>query len=74
MQGGFFWGGEVTMVNLDNLTIYQQLDTSGMLDHLHEFPEQCRQAWEKVLKFDLPREYSKFLTWQSNWLLNYGGT
>ncbi len=47
------------MVNLDNLMIYQQFDTSGMLDHLHEFPGQYRQAWEKILKFDLPREYSR---------------
>ncbi len=47
------------MVDLDNLPIYQQLDTSGMLNHLHEFPEQCERAWEKVLKFDLSREYSR---------------
>lgn len=47
------------MVNFDNLTIYRRLDKSGMLAHLREFPEQCRQAWEKVLKFALPREYSR---------------
>ncbi len=47
------------MVNLDNLPIYRQLDTSGMLDRLHEFPEQCERAWEKVSKFDLPREYTR---------------
>ena len=49
----------LTMVYLDNLQIYRQLDTSGMLNHLHEFPEQCGQTWEKVLKFELPREYSR---------------
>jgi glucose/mannose-6-phosphate isomerase len=27
--------------------------------HLHEFPEQCQKAWEKVQKFELPREYAK---------------
>jgi glucose/mannose-6-phosphate isomerase len=48
----------LTVVDLDDLLIYRQLDTSGMLDHLHEFPKQCRLAWEKVLKFDLPPEYS----------------
>ncbi len=47
------------MVDLDNLLDYQQLDTSGMLTHLHEFPEQCQRAWEKVLKLDLPREYTQ---------------
>ena len=46
------------MVDLDDLPIYRQLDATGMLDHLHQFPEQCRLAWEKVLRFDLPPEYS----------------
>jgi len=45
------------MVDLDDLLIYRRLDASGMLDHLHQFPEQCRLAWEKVSKFDLPPEY-----------------
>jgi len=45
------------MVDLDNIAIYRQLDSSGMLDRLHEFPGQCRQAWEKVLTFALPQEY-----------------
>jgi len=47
------------MVGLDNLKIYQQIDTSGMLKCLHEFPEQCQRAWEGVLEFELPQEYSK---------------
>ncbi len=46
------------MVDLDNPLTYRQLDTSGMLDHLHEFPEQCQRAWQKVLNFELPREYT----------------
>ena len=46
------------MIDLDDLLIYRQLDAAGMLDHLHQFPEQCRLAWERVLKFDLPPEYS----------------
>jgi len=46
------------MVDLDDLLIYQQLDTLGMLDHLRQFPEQCQLAWGKFLKFDLPPEYS----------------
>jgi glucose/mannose-6-phosphate isomerase len=47
------------MVDLDNASVYRQFDKSGMLNHLHEFPEQCQKAWEKVLKFDIPREYTK---------------
>jgi len=47
------------MVDLDNASVYQQFDSSGMLNHLHGFPEQCRKAWGKVLKFDLPREYTE---------------
>jgi len=47
------------MVDLDDLLIYRKLDAAGMLGHLHQFPEQCRLAWEKVLKFALPPEYSR---------------
>jgi glucose/mannose-6-phosphate isomerase len=45
------------MVNLDDPMIYRQTDSLGMLTHLHNFPEQCQQAWEKIMNFDLPREY-----------------
>lgn len=47
------------MVDLDNVAAYVQYDTSGMLGHLHGFPEQCQRAWEQVLDFDIPREYSR---------------
>ncbi len=47
------------MVDLDNASVYQQFDKSGMLNHLHGFPEQCQKAWEKVLKLELPAEYTK---------------
>jgi len=47
------------MVDLDNASVYRQFDKSGMLKHLHGFPEQCQRAWENVLKFELPREYTK---------------
>jgi glucose/mannose-6-phosphate isomerase len=39
--------------------IYRQIDSSGMLSHLHEFPEQCQQAWERIMRFDLPPEYKE---------------
>jgi len=47
------------MVDLDDASGYRQFDKSGMLDHLHAFPEQCQMAWEKVQKFELPREYAR---------------
>jgi len=47
------------MVDLDNPSAYRQFDQLGMLDHLHKFPEQCLKAWEKVQRFELPREYTK---------------
>jgi glucose/mannose-6-phosphate isomerase len=47
------------MVDLDNASVYRQFDKSGMLNHLHGFPEQCQKAWEKVLKFELPHLHTK---------------
>jgi glucose/mannose-6-phosphate isomerase len=47
------------MVDLDNASVYRQFDKSGMLNHLHRFPEQCQKAWEKVSKLELPREYTR---------------
>jgi glucose/mannose-6-phosphate isomerase len=58
---GHLWLGDVDLavVDLDDLPLYRKLDPSGMLDHLHQFPGQCRLAWEKVSKFELPREYRR---------------
>jgi glucose/mannose-6-phosphate isomerase len=58
---GHLWLGDVglAVVDLDDLPLYRRLDPSGMLGHLHQFPTQCRLAWEKVLGFDLPREYRR---------------
>jgi glucose/mannose-6-phosphate isomerase len=47
------------MIDLDNASVYREFDKSGMLDHLHGFPEQCQKAWEKALRFELPREYAR---------------
>jgi glucose/mannose-6-phosphate isomerase len=47
------------MVDLNDTSAYRQFDKLGMLGHLHGFPEQCRKAWEKVLKLKLPPEYTK---------------
>ncbi len=47
------------MVDLDSASIYSKFDSSGMLRHLHVFPEQCMRAWQKVMAFDLPVDYSR---------------
>jgi len=47
------------MSELDSPHIYKQLDPSGMLQHLHEFPEQCQRAWNNSLKLKLPQDYNK---------------
>ena len=47
------------MNDLDKPQTYRQYDPSGMLKHLHDFPEQCQRAWQNALKFDLPRDYAR---------------
>ena len=47
------------MVDLDNPSAYRQYDKSGMLEHLHAFPEQCRKAFENVQRLTLPRDYTR---------------
>jgi len=47
------------MVYLDDASTYREFDKSGMLDHLHAFPEQCGKAWERVVDFELPHGYSE---------------
>jgi glucose/mannose-6-phosphate isomerase len=59
------------MVDLDDASAYPQFDKLGMLDHLHGFPEQCQKAWQKVLKFELPRDYTKI---SSVVILGMGGS
>jgi glucose/mannose-6-phosphate isomerase len=43
---------------LDSPSLYTQLDPSGMLQHLHRFPEQCRRAWDSSARLHLPPEYA----------------
>jgi glucose/mannose-6-phosphate isomerase len=44
-------------VYLDDLKIYQKYDPAGMLTHIHNFPDLCRQAWQMALNIKLPDEY-----------------
>jgi len=44
---------------LDEPKTYQRLDPSGMLQHLHELPDQCQRAWQNALAFELPQSYRR---------------
>jgi len=50
---------EKEIVNLDDLAGYPQLDTEGMLTHIHNFPRLCEQAWRMVASFSLPEDYGR---------------
>jgi glucose/mannose-6-phosphate isomerase len=45
-------------INLDDPRVYQQGDPEGMLARIKEMPWQCQQAWQAVMSFDLPPDYS----------------
>lgn len=47
------------MGELDNHRAYEWIDQERMLSHLHYFPKQCREAWGKAKKFQLPADYVK---------------
>jgi glucose/mannose-6-phosphate isomerase len=47
------------MTDLDDPEIYQQLDPSKILSHLHKLPQQCRQAWTKAMQFYPSGDYSE---------------
>lgn len=49
----------MTIVNLDDLEAYKQLDPADMLGRIHELPQQCRQAWQRALELNLPGDYAK---------------
>lgn len=45
------------MVDLDDPEVYQRLDPGQMLTHLHRFPQQCKEAWQKAKDFKLPQHF-----------------
>ena len=46
------------MLNLDDLQVYKKYDPEGMLTHIHNIPELCKQAWQMATTFDLSEDYS----------------
>ena len=47
------------MVNLDDLSVYKRYDPEGIVERIHEIPEQCQQAWRKAMSFRLPPDYAQ---------------
>lgn len=45
-------------VNLDDPKVYSRYDPEGMLARIKELPWQCQQAWQAVMKFELPPDYA----------------
>jgi glucose/mannose-6-phosphate isomerase len=45
-------------INLDDLSVYRQNDPDNMLARIKELPVQCLQAWQSVVDFNLPSDYS----------------
>ncbi len=46
------------MVNLDDIQTYERLDPENMRQHLQGLPKQCRDAWNRAKKFELPKDYT----------------
>ncbi len=42
------------MAKLDAPETYNRFDPSRMRAHLHWFPQQCQEAWQKAMEFKLP--------------------
>jgi glucose/mannose-6-phosphate isomerase len=47
-----------TRVDLDDALAYSRFDPSGMRRFLHQFPAECRRAWQRVSRFHLPATYA----------------
>jgi glucose/mannose-6-phosphate isomerase len=45
------------MSDLDNVSVYGQIDPADMRGQIRGMPKQCHKAWHKALEFDLPSDY-----------------
>jgi len=45
------------MIDLDNWSLFHEIDPDNMLGHIAGMPQQCRDAWRNVQSFELPPEY-----------------
>jgi len=44
---------------LNDSNIYKELDPDDMLQHIHDVPSMCLQAWHAAIDFKLPHDYSQ---------------
>ncbi len=47
------------MSNLDDPSVYQRLDPSGMIDRIADLPRQCSMAWHGAVDLPLPSDFSE---------------
>ncbi len=45
------------MVDLDDIASYRKVDSSDMLGQLYGLPQQCSEAWQRAMAFQLPADY-----------------
>jgi glucose/mannose-6-phosphate isomerase len=45
------------VIDLDNWTLFHEIDPDDMLGRIAELPQQCRDAWTNVQSLELPAEY-----------------
>ena len=45
------------MIDLNNWTLFHEIDPDDMLGRIAELPQQCRDAWANVQSLELPPEY-----------------
>jgi glucose/mannose-6-phosphate isomerase len=50
--------GVMANPSLDDPQLFAQYDPEGMLGHLHQMPQLCREAWQRAMNFDLPPDYA----------------
>ena len=50
---------EIKVINLDDLSNYQQLDLAGMFGHIAALPDQCEAGWKLMQSVDLPVSFSQ---------------
>ncbi len=48
----------MTNPSLDDPQLFKQYDPEGMLTHLHQMPQLCREAWQRAMNFNLPQDYA----------------
>ena len=49
---------EEKLIDLDDPEIYLKFDPEGMLGHIHNIPELCRQAWQKAMDFKIMPDFA----------------